>query len=77
MAINEHRVVHFIQFVKELYEHPQLVSDTSFKKRIDSSFEFVGRQQEDIFVMSFYAWLKAKLLGVELYDVTLDLVTLN
>ena len=48
-----------------------------FQHKVENSFEFVGREQEDLFVMSFFAWLKAKVEQQDLYEVTLDMVKLK
>ena len=41
---------------------------------MEQSFEWIGPEREDIFVMSFYAWLKSKMEKKLLYKTTLDLV---
>jgi hypothetical protein len=38
------------------------------------SFNWIEAQQEDIFVMSFSAWLKSKMENKPLYETTLKLV---
>jgi hypothetical protein len=44
---------------------------------VKDSFEWKVRIEEDIFVMSFYAWLKAKMEKTPLYQTTLDLVKID
>lgn len=73
-AIGEQRVLVFMDFVREYYERPALVITEDFKNRVGRSFEWKGSTEEDIFVMSFYAWLKAKMEEKDLYEVTLELV---
>ena len=70
----EKRVLVFAGFVERYYENPKEVTSAQFQKNVEKSFEWLGREQEDIFVLSFYAWLKAKMLGENLYKVTLELV---
>ncbi|WP_350284299.1 hypothetical protein [uncultured Croceitalea sp.] len=70
----EERVLVFMALAKEYYESPEVVTTSSFKAKVEDSFEWLGREQEDIFVMSFYAWLKAKMENRDLYEVTLELV---
>ncbi len=73
--IGEERVLIFMDLVKTYYEAPHLVTDDRFKERVEKSFDWVGNDQEDIFVMSFYAWLKSKIERKKLYQVTLELVS--
>lgn len=73
----EERVLTFIGLTKEYYEFPELVSSEGFKNKVETSFEWIGREQEDIFVMSFYSWLKAKMEKRNLYEVTLELVSIE
>lgn len=71
---NENRVIQFIKLIELYYESPQTVTTKDFRQRVEGTFTWRGAEQEDIFVMSFYAWLKAKMEGRELYDITLQLV---
>ena len=73
----EGRVLVFMDFVKKYYADPDSVTTEAFEAMVERSFEWVGREQEDIFVMSFYAWLKSKMLKRPLYEVTLELVALE
>ncbi len=72
--IGEQRVLTFIGLVNRYYENPKEVISEGFKAEVVQSFNWLGKEQEDIFVMSFYAWLKAKMLNEDIYAVTLQLV---
>lgn len=72
--IGEKRVLIFTGFVERYYENPKEVHSPQFQKSVEKSFDWLGREEEDVFVLSFYAWLKAKMLGADLYAVTLELV---
>ncbi|MGG8497775.1 hypothetical protein ACQY1Q_15295 [Tenacibaculum sp. TC6] len=72
--INQERVIVFLKLVEQYYKNPSLVTTSSFFNQVENSFEFVGAKQEDIFVMSFYAWLKSKMIQRPIYDVTLALI---
>ena len=74
-AIQEERVLTFIKFVARYYENPQMVTSKLFKEQVESSFQWISTEREDIFVMSFYAWLKAKMEGQSTYKTTLELVS--
>lgn len=73
--VGETRVITFMKLVSYVYERPEAVTSETFKIRVENSFEWVGSQREDIFVMSFYAWLKAKMEQKDLYRTTLELVS--
>ena len=74
IEIGEKRVLTFIGLVKEYYEFPEIVTSEDFKNKVEISFEWLNREEEDIFVMSFYSWLKSKMEKRNLYEVTLELV---
>ncbi len=73
-ALGETRVLNFIKLVALYYEKPFEVTSEAFYNKVEGSFEWIGREREDVFVMSFYAWLKAKMEQRDLYEVTLELV---
>lgn len=73
-ARGEERVLTFVHLISRYYEYPKQVETQEFKDEVENSFEWIGSEQEDIFVMSFYAWLKAKMEGANLYETTLKLV---
>lgn len=72
--IGEYRVLAFINLVKVYYQKPEEVTSASFKEKVEATFEWKLPKQEDIFAMSFYAWLKAKMEQQPLYRTTLALV---
>ncbi|SEB39935.1 hypothetical protein SAMN04489761_0457 [Tenacibaculum sp. MAR_2009_124] len=72
--INQERVIEYLKLVEQYYKDPSIITTTQFNDLVESSFEFVGAQQEDIFVMSFYAWLKSKMEQSPIFEVTLELV---
>lgn len=74
IKMGEERVLTFISLTKEYYEFPEIVTTDQFKNKVENSFKWIAREQEDIFVMSFYSWLKAKMEKRNLYEVTLELV---
>ncbi len=72
--IGEARVLSFMGFVNDYYENPKAVTSEKFKNKVEATFDWIGPEREDIFVMSFYAWLKAKMENKNLYETTLQLV---
>ena len=75
--INQERVITYLSLVELYYKNPEEVSTLQFKEKVEASFEWLERKREDIFVMSFYAWLKSKMEKRSIYATTLDLVKLN
>ncbi|OAB79677.1 hypothetical protein [Cochleicola gelatinilyticus] len=71
--VGENRVIQFMKLVRLYYENPMAVTSEKFKNKVENSFEWIGKEQEDIFVMSFYAWLKSKMEQTSLYETTLKL----
>jgi hypothetical protein len=72
--IGETRVLAFMGFINEYAENPKSVASEKFKNKVEETFDWIGPEREDIFVMSFYAWLKAKMENKNLYETTLQLV---
>ena len=70
----EHRVITFMQLVITYYQYPEQITSTKFKDKVENSFNWISPKQEDIYVMSFYAWLKNKMIKGDLYQTTLALI---
>lgn len=73
--INQKRVINYLSLVESYYKNPEKVTSESFKNKVKGSFEWINVEQEDIFVMSFYAWLKSKMIKKPLYETTLEHIT--
>ena len=73
-SIKQERVIIFLAFVEQFYKNPEHVTSEVFKNTIQQSFVWVSHEKEDIFVMSFYAWLKSKMENRNLYETTLNLL---
>ncbi|WP_420379986.1 hypothetical protein [Gilvibacter sp.] len=70
----QERVVAFLNIVDIYYQDPNSIKDQSFIKKVESELTRKNPLEEDIFVMSFYAWLKSKMTADSLYETTLALV---
>ncbi|MBK0404354.1 hypothetical protein I5M27_15255 [Adhaeribacter sp. BT258] len=68
-----HNVRGYLQLLKKLIEDPYLLEQPYFVELIEKELEFLPPEQEDIQSISFYAWLKAKILKRRYYDVLLEL----
>lgn len=73
-TLGENRVITFLNLVEETFNNPELIATDEFRQKINTSFEFKSTIQEDIFVMSFYSWLKAKINKGDLYDTILKMI---
>ncbi|MCW5520237.1 hypothetical protein J1N09_10335 [Aureitalea sp. L0-47] len=76
-ALEQTRAIGFMKLVSMYYDDPEQVTSEAFKEKVENSLEWRVATQEDIFVMSFYAWLKAKMEERDIYEVTLELVRME
>lgn len=73
-SIKQERVIIYLSLVEDYYKNPELVTSPMFFDKVEESFDWVDAKREDIFVMSFYAWLKSKMEKKPLFTVTLELI---
>ncbi|WP_179319144.1 hypothetical protein [Winogradskyella helgolandensis] len=74
--IGQIRILTFIKFAEHYYTKPESISTLEFRNKLELSFEWTTVNTEDIFIISFYAWLKNKVEKGNLYQTTLKLVEL-
>lgn len=74
LEIKQQRVITYLNLINEYYKAPEMITSIKFKIKVEDSFEWVGGEQEDIFVISFYSWLKSKMNNTDLYQTTLTLI---
>ena len=72
----ETRVLAYLKLLRKYYDAPHEVTSDKFFNTVERSFDWIGKEREDIFVMTFYAWLKAKMQSRSLYEVTLELTAI-
>lgn len=72
--INQTRILTFVNYAERLYQNPESSKSAEFSTKLKSTFESNTIHKEDIFVISFYAWLKNKAEGNKLYNTTLNLI---
>ena len=66
-------VRHYLQLIKHLIDHPDDVYRPDFVQNVENMLEFTSYESTDIQAMSFYAWLKSKMLRRPYYEVLLEL----
>lgn len=64
----------FLTLVKIYHQNPITANAASFRHQVDQAFEWKPSEQEDLFLISFYAWLKSKMINSPLYETTLNLI---
>lgn len=68
------KVLPFLKLVKKYYHNPEIVTTPEFRKIAKDGISDKSREEEDIFLMSFFAWLKSKMENKNLYETTLEMV---
>jgi len=61
----------FLKLVETYHRDQQHVRSSAFESLVESTFDWKPSEEEDLFFMSYYAWLKSKMTGKSLYDITL------
>ena len=70
-----HPVLIYLSLVRELIESPDAAHDRDFSNRVAHLPPFISQEREDLQVISFYAWLRARTLGRPYYDVLLEIAS--
>jgi hypothetical protein len=66
-------VLSYMGFVREIIDDPAVARTAGFADRVARIPAFLSEEREDLQVISFYAWLKARVLGRPYYEVLLRL----
>ena len=74
LDMNQEKVITYLKLVEIYYKNPEVATTIAFKEKVQTSFDWLDTKKEDIFMMSFFAWLKAKMTKQDMYLVTLDLI---
>ncbi|WP_296385000.1 hypothetical protein [Winogradskyella sp.] len=72
--IGQMRIITFLSFAEQYYKKQTIITTEGFKNKIETAFEWTSTYEEDIFVISFYAWLKNKIEQSNLHKTTLQLL---
>ena len=68
-----HAVLVFLTLVRKVIEAPASARHPEFMARVAHVPAFLSQEREDLQVVSFYAWLRARVLGRPYYEVLLEL----
>ena len=64
--------LHFLKLIEAYHKNPENVEKQEFKTRVESTFNWKPTEEEDLFFISYYSWLKSKMIKKPLYEVTLS-----
>ena len=70
------QVLPFLKLVKAVYRDPKIANTAEFEVKVNSILIRKPSEQEDLFLICFYAWLKSKMTKQAIYETTLALVTI-
>lgn len=68
------RVEIFIGLVKEYVENEMLIDLEALEEKVEMSWEWLPKEEEDLQAMMFYAWFRSKLSQKGLYATVLELI---
>jgi hypothetical protein len=72
--IGQSRILTFIKFAEQYYIKPESIGTPEFLNKLELTFEWTTINKEDIFIISFYAWLKSKAEKQNIFQITLRLI---
>ena len=70
---NEKRILDFVNLISTYYSDKEVAHSELFVKKIDAILK-INSQEEDIFAISFYAWLKSKTKSGKTYETCLEFI---
>ncbi len=74
IILSEVRLERFIKVFSQIFNDPTIVKKSNFRESVMSQFTVASLKNEDIFMVSFFAWIKATLDNTKLYETTLALL---
>lgn len=66
-------VKHYIRFIKHMADQPEIIRSPEFLKYVEHSLKLTSFEHADIQEISFFAWLKSKMLLRPYYQILLEL----
>ena len=74
-SLPESHVLPFVKLVRYYCRYPEEVTSEKFAAKVDVTIKWKPSEQEDLFLMTIFAWLKAKMEKRETYKIVLELVS--
>ena len=75
LTVKEQRVIQYLLFVEQYVMKPEIIQTQKFQKAIEAFIITAQNGPKDIVIMSFLAWLLAKVRRKTIYETTLILLT--
>ncbi len=70
----ENRLKGFLKIVEIIYKYPEEVKRDRFRESVKSLFTTENKAKEDIFMLSYFAWILSKTTHKPLYQTTLNVL---
>jgi hypothetical protein len=74
LTVDEERVVQYLSFTEQYVMKPEIIKTEKFQKTIEDFIITSQNGPKDILIMSFLAWLLAKVRQKPIYETTLNLL---
>jgi tetratricopeptide (TPR) repeat protein len=74
VSVNEERVVQYLSLIERYVMKPEIAAMPKFQEQVEQFTLAAQSGPKDIFVMSFLAWLLARVRQKTIYDTTLNLL---
>ncbi|MEZ0129177.1 hypothetical protein AB9T88_05115 [Flavobacterium sp. LBUM151] len=74
LTVDEERVVQYLSFTEQYVMKPEIIKTEKFQKTIENFIITSQNGPKDILIMSFLAWLLAKVRQKPIYETTLNLL---
>ena len=71
---HESRLNDFLKTIEIIYKYPEKIKDIRFRESVKKLFASENSAQEDIFMLSYFAWIYSKTIDKPLYQTTLELL---
>jgi len=68
-------IIRFLKLVRYYCRYPEEVTSEKFSAKVNETIKWKPLEQEDLFLMTIFAWLKSKMQKKNLYAVVLELVS--
>lgn len=73
-SLPQSHVLPFVKLVRYYCRYPEEVTSEKFAAKVDVTIKWKPSEQEDLFLMTIFAWLKSKMLKRDTYTVVLELI---
>ena len=71
---HESRLRDFLKTLETIYTYPEEIKGIRFRESVKRLFTSENKEKEDIFMVSYFAWIYSKTINKPLYQTTLELL---